>query len=83
MEPPFSRHSDGSERQGRTVNAGSGWDLVIHPCDLTFLRIDHQTRLQFEGTEVVIESPFVLTIGASTTNLTQASAPPSEGSGRS
>jgi hypothetical protein len=45
------------------VNAGSGWELGMTPCDLTFLRVDHQTRLQFEKTEVVIESPFLFTIG--------------------
>jgi hypothetical protein len=27
--------------------------------DLSFVRVDHQTRLQFDGTEVVIDSPFV------------------------
>ncbi len=34
--------------------------LRIPKTDITFLRIDHQTRLQFEDTEVVIESPFTL-----------------------
>jgi len=31
--------------------------------DLSFIRIDHQTRLQFEPVEVVIESPFTLKSG--------------------
>jgi len=60
VEAPFIRHADGSQRQGEMVKAGSGWELSIGPCDLSFLRVDHQTRLQFEETEVVIESPFVL-----------------------
>lgn len=34
--------------------------------DLTFIRIDHQTRLQFEATEIVVESPFVLQHGDAT-----------------
>jgi hypothetical protein len=62
MEPPFIRHADGSERQGEMVKAAA-WELRINLCDLTFLRVDQQTRLQFEGTEIVIESPFVLRIG--------------------
>jgi Family of unknown function (DUF6188) len=31
--------------------------------ELTFLRVDHQARLQFAEIEVVIESPFVLRTG--------------------
>ncbi len=29
--------------------------------DLSFIRVDHQTRLQFGGFEIVIESPFHMT----------------------
>jgi Family of unknown function (DUF6188) len=31
--------------------------------DVTFIRIDHQTRLQVGGVEVVIQSPFTLRVG--------------------
>jgi Family of unknown function (DUF6188) len=34
--------------------------LQIEATDLTFIRVDHQSRLQFEGTEVMIESAFEL-----------------------
>ncbi len=42
------------------VEAGEDIRLRLAPCNLSFIRVDHQTRLQFEHTEVVIESPFVL-----------------------
>ena len=63
VEPPFIRHTAGSEHQGKTLRAGSGWELKIDPCELSFLRVDHQVRLQFKKTEIVIESPFILRIG--------------------
>jgi hypothetical protein len=37
-------------------------DLHFPETTLNFIRIGHQTRLQFGLTEVVIESPFILTI---------------------
>jgi hypothetical protein len=35
--------------------------LAIEPTELTYIRIDHQVRLQFGKVEIVIECPFVLT----------------------
>jgi hypothetical protein len=69
MQPPFIRRSDSSQRQGAMRAAGSGFDLGIGPCDLTFLRLDHQVRLQFGGTEVVIGCPFVLQRGEAEQHL--------------
>jgi hypothetical protein len=37
-----------------------GWLFRIDPPDLTFIRIDYQTRLQFSATEFVIEERFEL-----------------------
>jgi Family of unknown function (DUF6188) len=36
--------------------------LAIEQADLTYIRIDHQARLQFGEVEVVIECPFVLAV---------------------
>jgi hypothetical protein len=36
-----------------------GWRVLVDP-ELTFIRIDHQARLQFGSVEFVIESPFEL-----------------------
>jgi hypothetical protein len=60
--PPFIRESDGTTRQGRVVVAGQDWQREMSSEDLNFIRIDNQTRLQFGDVEMVIESPFVLTI---------------------
>ena len=49
--------------------AGDERGLRIPNTDLTFVRIDHQARLQFNDTEVVIETPFVLHTGLVTYNL--------------
>lgn len=62
MEPPYIRDSDGSVRQGFVVGPGNDRKLNLNPGDLTFIRVDHQTRLQFGPTEVVIEAPFTLSI---------------------
>jgi hypothetical protein len=58
--PPYIRESDGTTRQGSTTNVPKGWDLEFPQKELSFIRIDHQTRLQFGPTEVVIEFPFIL-----------------------
>jgi hypothetical protein len=60
MERPYIRKSDGSVRQGSAVVPGENRELRLSPGDLSFIRIDHQTRLQFGSTEVVIECPFTL-----------------------
>jgi hypothetical protein len=62
-EPPLIRESDGTTRQGKILVAGQAWHREIANGDLTWVRIDHQTRLQFGDIEVVIESPFILTVG--------------------
>ncbi len=41
------RESDGTTRQGKTVVAGLDWHREIANEELTWVRIDHQTRLQF------------------------------------
>jgi hypothetical protein len=45
--------------EGTTADPAD-WTLTLAPCDLTFIRINHQARLQFEEVEVVIESKFQL-----------------------
>jgi len=61
-DPPYIRRWDGSTAQGTEVRADE-LALSLAPCELSFIKIDHQVRLQFLGVEVVIESPFVLTAG--------------------
>jgi hypothetical protein len=56
-------HDDGTRDYGQIVRVGDGWQFNFPPSDLSFLRVDHQARLQFGPTEVVIESPFVLQLG--------------------
>jgi hypothetical protein len=59
--PPFIRHSDGSTSEGRrTAPQPNVLDRVCG-LGLSWVRIDHQTRLQFGEFEIVIESPFCLT----------------------
>jgi hypothetical protein len=67
--PPYIRKSDGSISEGQVFHPGQDWLLQIEPCDLTFIRVDHQSRLQFETTEVMIESPFELRTAAATHEL--------------
>ena len=56
-QPPYIQDSDGVVREGVSLRP----DEIVLPelsgIDLSFIRIDHQTRLQFEDVEVVIESP--------------------------
>jgi len=59
-ERPYIVDSDGSRRDGDIQRAGEDRTLRFDSQDLSFIRVDHQTRLQFGGTEVVIESPFSL-----------------------
>ncbi len=40
------------------------WPRLVEPGPLTFVRIDHQTRLQFGDVEVTIEADFTLTVAA-------------------
>ena len=68
-KPPYIYDSKGNVREGVTNRAGDDRALRLPKADLSFLRIDHQTRLQFDTTEVVIESPFVLQANGSTYRL--------------
>jgi hypothetical protein len=63
MPEPVIIRSDGTKDIGRVTRAGEDWSLKLAPCDLTYLRINHQARLQFGEAEVVIESPFVVQEG--------------------
>ncbi len=56
---PLIIRSDGSKLEGTTADPAD-WTLTLAPCDLTFIRINHQARLQFEEVEVVIESTSTL-----------------------
>lgn len=58
-QPPFIYDSTGGARRGAVNRAGDNRILRVPKTDLSFIRVDHQTRLQFEGTEVVIGSPFI------------------------
>ena len=55
--PPYVIHSDGSVLQGESIGPDQlAWEY--HPSDLSFIRIDHQSRIQVEGFEFVIGLPF-------------------------
>jgi hypothetical protein len=58
--PPFIRNSDGSIQQGRVVHPGPDWSLKLEPPDLSFVRVDHEIRLHFESTVVVVATHFEL-----------------------
>jgi len=51
------------------VREGRGWRFNFQDRRLTFVRIDHQTRLQFGQTEVVIETAFELIDAGRVVNL--------------
>jgi Family of unknown function (DUF6188) len=50
--------SDGSRSEGKVIRADGSLDLTLG--DVSFIRIDHQARLQVGEVEIVIESPFTL-----------------------
>lgn len=58
--PPYIQDANGSIREGQTVTPTDVMVLSVEDRDLSFIRVDHQLRLQFGGTEVVIETPFTL-----------------------
>lgn len=60
-QPPYIRYSDGSIREGRSVVPQSNLLERVGGRDMTFVRVDHQTRLQFDDFEIVIECPFRVT----------------------
>jgi hypothetical protein len=55
---PEIMRSDGSRSEGKVIRAGGSLDLPLG--DVSFIRIDHQARLQAGEVEIVIESPFTL-----------------------
>ena len=59
---PYIRDSDGTVGQGESLPANRVPVLDVADPTLTFIRIDHQSRLQFGGTEFVIASAFRLTM---------------------
>ena len=63
MPAPEIRYSDGSVRQGELLSPSVTPALGLDGADLTFIRINYQARLQFAETEVVIESPFRVSVG--------------------
>ena len=67
--PPFIQDSEGVVREGATLRPDEIALPEVTGVDLSFIRIDHQTRLQFEDVEVVIESPFTLTSRGATASL--------------
>lgn len=63
MAEPVIIRDDGTKDYGKIVRVEAGWKLNFAPSDLSFLRVDHQARLQFGRTEVMIESPFHMLVG--------------------
>jgi hypothetical protein len=63
------RYSDGSARVGVAMRPSELPPFGLNGAELTFVRIDFQTRLQFGQTEIVIETPFDLVSGTSTQRL--------------
>ena len=62
-QTPYIREFDGSIREGRVVHPGKDWSLAIEATAITCIRVDHQSRLQFGDTEVMIETSFRLHTG--------------------
>ena len=58
---PYIRHSDGSIREGHSVLPQSSVLDRVGELDMTFVRVDQQTRLRFGDFEIAIESPFRVT----------------------
>ena len=56
---PLIVPSSGSAVDGKS-SAPSDWTLTIAPREMSFVRVDHQTRLQLEDVEIVIEGRFLL-----------------------
>jgi hypothetical protein len=67
--PPVIVGSDGTRRQGKMVRPGQDWTLDLRNQEMSFIRIDHQTWLQFGETAVVIGCPFILNVEGTTYEL--------------
>lgn len=59
---PGIRYPDGSVHHGETLGPAQFPDLDLDGTDLTFIRIDYQTHLQFGDTQIVVETPFKITV---------------------
>ena len=70
---PEIRTSDGTVRVGRNVPPGEIADIDVEDQALTFIRVDHEVRLQFGATEVVIGTAIRLTVDGEE-NLLQENA---------
>lgn len=57
---PEIRYADGSVRPGKQSKPTELPSLGLDGRDLTFVRIDHEVRLQFGDAEIVIGTPFEL-----------------------
>jgi hypothetical protein len=55
---PEIMRSDGSRSEGKVIRADGSLGLTLG--EVSFIRIDHQARLQVGEVEIVIESPFTL-----------------------
>lgn len=67
-EPPFIRTSDGWDFPVWINSTGTGRQIIVPDGTLSWISVDHRTRLQFGVVEIVIESPFLLrTNGADVT----------------
>lgn len=64
--PPVFVESDGTRRQGAMVRPCHGWDLDLRDLEMSFIRIDHRTWLQFGEVAIVIGCPFTLKVGDKT-----------------
>ena len=62
-DPPVIIESDGTRRQGKVVWPGQDWNLGLGDREMSFIRIDHQTWLQFGEIAIVIGCPFTLKVG--------------------
>ena len=64
--PPLIIESDGTRRQGTMVRPGHDWDLDLRDREMSSIRIDHRTWLQFGETAIVIGCPFTLKVEGKT-----------------
>jgi hypothetical protein len=59
---PVIIYPDGRKVHGEVTRSVENRPLPIADPDLTYIRIDHQSRLRFGEVEIVIKCPFVLTV---------------------
>jgi hypothetical protein len=62
LQPALIIESDGTRRQGTTVRPHHDWDLDLRDREMSFVRIDHRTSLQFGDIAIVIEWPFTMRV---------------------